>query len=390
MQHLTGTVGEGGANARHDTALVQAMLALATRPPALDPSKSRYLDKIDGDCGNHTKAAIRRFQYDRVFVDPSGRTSQAVTGATAGSVRDGDVTWTRLVAVLPPTLKDLRVLRGSKTVYAAADPAALNGSISRANQMTFEATFRLNVITVMRRMFDTFGIAIDVCTDGDRRTFQTQYELLTSGRNVTHAGPGESNHNFGQAVDFGFRGLRWLRDDGTPVENEDAWLHQLDPRQSATGEALMFWQALRTTGIQVGLFRGPESDRPHLQAWSDAGIDMASRLAAHLTSAGTMRWQGRAQRYQCDLGFGGRFFEVGSAAQIWSRQSPVTIDMLTQARAQTSGPMAAGAGAAGRTGPATSVAAPVRPTAVDVAAMRDALRADFDASDANWRTWTPR
>ena len=388
MQHLTGTVGEGGANARHDTALVQAMLVLTTRPPGLDPSRSRYLAKIDGDCGNRTKAAIRQFQYDQVFVDPSGRASQAVPGATAGMVRDGDRTWTKLVAAVQPPFNDLRVLPGSKTVYAAADAAAVNASIGHAHQMTFQATFRLDVIAVMRRMLENFGIAIDVCRDGDRRTFQTQYELLISGRNVTRAGPGESNHNFGQAVDLGFAGLRWLRENGTLVTNEDAWLHQLDPRQTATGEALFFWNALRTTGVQAGLFRGPESDRPHLQAWSDAGIDMASRLAAHLTSVGTMRWQGRAQRYQCDLGFGGRFFDVGSAAQIWSRQSPVTVEMLTQARAQT-GPAAAGSGA-GRTGAAAAAPAPARPTAVDVAAMRDALRADFDASDVKWNSWTPR
>jgi peptidoglycan hydrolase-like protein with peptidoglycan-binding domain len=389
MQHLTGTVGESGANARHDTALVQAMLVLTTRPPALDPSRSRYLEKIDGDCGNRTKAAIRRFQSDRVFVDPAGRACQAVAGATAGRVRDGDATYNKLIAAVPAAFNDLRVLRGSKTVYAAADAAALNASITHANQMTFQAAFRLNVIAVMRRMFERSGIVIDVCHNGDRRTFQTQYELLTSGRNVTRAGPGESNHNFGQAVDLGFPRLRWLRENGTPVENEDAWLHQLDPRQTATGEALIFWNALRTTGAEAGLFRGPENDRPHLQAWSDAGIDMATRLAAHLTRVGTMRWQGRAQRYQCDLGFGGRFFDVGSAAQIWSRQSPVTVEMLAQARAQAPAPAAAGSGG-GRTGTATPPAAPARPTAADIAAIRDALRADFDASDVNWSSWTPR
>ena len=75
-------------------------------------------------------------------------------------------------------------------------------------------------------------------------------------------------------------------------------------------------------------------DRPHLQAWNDAGIDMAERLAAHLTGVGRMRWTGRNQRYQSDLGFGGRLFEVGTAAQIWNRQATVNEATLTQARAQ--------------------------------------------------------
>ncbi len=64
MQNLTGTVGEGGANARHDVALVKALLVLARRPANLDPMKPAYLGAIDGDCGDTTKAAIRRFQED--------------------------------------------------------------------------------------------------------------------------------------------------------------------------------------------------------------------------------------------------------------------------------------------------------------------------------------
>jgi len=387
MQQLTGTVGEGGANARHDVALVQAMLVVTTRPSALDPKQSPYLDKIDGDCGNHTKDAIRQFQTDQVFVDPSGRVSRMVPGATPGLVREGDVTCTKLLSAVPAAFKDLRVLAKSKIVYVAAEGAARNAAFNHANQLTFQPQFRSSVISLLSRMFDAFGIAIDVCEAGDRRTFQTQYELLTSRRNVTNAGPGESNHNFGQAVDLGFPGLRWLREDGTPVENESAWLHQLDPTQTARDDALIFWNTLRQSGAQVGLFRGPESDRPHLQAWSDVGIDMANRLAAHLTRVGKMRWTGRSQRYQCDLGFGGRFFDVGSATQIWSRQATITVEVLSQARKQNPAPSAR---TAGRPSPAVATAAPPKVTVDDVAAMRDALRADFDASDGSWQTWTAR
>src|SRR5205085_2167934 len=161
---------------------------------------------IDGDCGNRTKRAIQQFQDDQIFVDPRGSVCRAVAGATAGLVSPGDQTWRTLVAAVPAAFQDLRVLRGSKTVYLSADRAALNASINRVGLMVFQPVFRVSVISVITRMFDTHGIAVGVCRDGDRRTFQTQYELLTSGRNVTHAGPGESNHNFGQAVDLGFEG----------------------------------------------------------------------------------------------------------------------------------------------------------------------------------------
>ncbi len=400
MQSLTGTVGDGGANARHDVALVQAILVLTQRPANLDPLRSHYLTTIDGDCGDRTKQAIRQFQADQVFVSPGRNSSQVVSGATAGRVAPGDTTWARLVGAVPTQFAGLRVLTGSKTVYVAATVGQRDTSLARVAQLTFEPTFRNSVVAVIRRLYDDTGIACSVCRDGDRRTFQTQYDLLTSGRGVTNAGPGESNHNFGQAVDLGFQGLRWLRANGVVVENEDWWLHQLDPRQRADGEALIFWNALRNAGTQVGLHRGPVADRPHLQAWSDAGVDMANRLADLLTRSGRMRWTGQNQRYQCDLGFGGRFFDVGSAAQIWNRQATVTEAMLTQARAQAAGRIAGqGAGAAGvglgaPTGAAGGAATAVRPnaavTAQDVTAMREALRADFEAADAAWQSWRAR
>jgi len=375
MQSLSGAVGEGAPNARHDSALVQALLVLSRRPAKLDPSRAKYLAVIDGDCGDKTKRALRQFQYDQVFVGAGGTTSSHVSGATAGRVVPGDLTWKKLVAAVPAELGDLRVLRGSKTVYVAATPADRTASANRIAGLTFETAFRTRITALVARIFDSFGIVCSVCRDGDRRTFQTQYELLTSGRKVTKAGPGESNHNFGQAVDLGFPGLRWLRADGTVVENEDAWLHQLDPKQVGKGEALIFWNVLRTTGEQMGLHRGPVDDHPHLQAWSDAGIDMATRLAAHLTAVGKMRWTGRNQKYQCDLGFAGTLVEVGSAAQIWSRQSPITAAAIAQLRPKPAGP---------RPQPLPEV------KAEDVTAMRASLRADLEAADSNWQSWRPR
>ena len=60
---------------------------------------------------------------------------------------------------------------------------------------------------------------------------------------------------------------------------------------------------------------------------------MATRLADLLTRAGKMKWTGKDQRYQCDLGFGKDFYAVGTAAQIWNSQATVDAAMLTKARA---------------------------------------------------------
>src|SRR5262245_50802797 len=101
MQVLSGTVGEAGTNARHDAALVQALLVLSKRPQFLDAKRPAYLGAIDGDFGNNSKRALRQFQDDQVFVSSDGRTSIELKGAKSGLVAPGDPTWLKLVAGVP-------------------------------------------------------------------------------------------------------------------------------------------------------------------------------------------------------------------------------------------------------------------------------------------------
>lgn len=334
MQTLTGSVGETGANNISDVALVQAILVKTQRARTRTTPAAPYLASYDGVCDIHTIKAIRDFQTDHVFVSSDGTQSIANPRATAGLVAPNDATWTKLVEKVATGFSDMRVLAGGKTVYVAATAGQLQAKITATNAFTFTPAFRIKVIACINRMHALHGIAIGVCHQGDRRSFQTQYDLLTSGRNVTHAGPGESNHNFGMAVDLGFKGLRWLQSNGTVTENETSWLHRLDPQQRVPPEALKFWDALRTVGTsaEVGAFRGPVGDRPHLQNWNDAGVSMAARLADLLTRSGTMRWSTTRGAYSSDLGMGGDLYALGTAAQIWNRQATVTVDILTRAR----------------------------------------------------------
>lgn len=414
MQALGGSVGEKGANAISDVALLQAILLKTQRVATATSPAGSYLASYDGICGDKTKAAIRAFQTDHVFVSSDGTQSAAKPNATAGLVAPNDATWTKLLEKLAADFADMRVLAGGKAVYVAATPVQLQARTAAANALTFAPAFRTKVLACIDRMHALHGIAIGVCRQGDRRDFQTQYDLLTSGRGVTNAGPGESNHNFGMAVDLGFEGLRWLQGNGTVTENETSWLHRLDPNQSLIAEALRFWDALRTVGTSaaVGAFRGPAGDRPHLQNWNDAGVSMAARLADLLTRSGTMRWAAARGAYTCDLGLGGDLTPVGTAAQIWNRQATLTIAELTRLRA------AQAARAAGQQRPGAAGAPPGRPplpaqpprpgapmqagnpqpagarlppvNQADVVAMQRELRRQFELADANWQAWTPR
>lgn len=408
MQTLTGSVGENGANKISDVALVQAILLKIQRAVTNTTPTVPYLTSYDGICGSKTIAAIRAFQMDHVFVTSDGGACADNPRATAGLVAPGDASWERLVEKVATGFSDMRVLVGGKTVYVAATAAQLEKKISATNVFTFIPIFRTKVIACINRMYDLHGIAIGVCREGDWRSFQTQYDLLTSGRGVTNAGPGESNHNFGMAADLGFEGLRWLQSDGTITENETSWLHSLNPNQKVLGpEALKFWEVLRAVGVsaEVGAFRGPENDRPHFQNWDDSGVIMPVRLADLLTRSGTMRWSARAPRglpaiYSSDFGMGGDLYSLGTAAQIWNRQATVTVDVLARARTAQAArlgyqrPGVSQVGTHNRSlqlmNPPQSTPNLLPITQTDVITMQRELRRQFELADANWQEWTPR
>ncbi len=387
MQPLSGSVGAGGTNAVHDVALVQAILLKTTRPASADGRRpaAPYLASYDGTYGNATLLAIQAFQTDNPPPRPPAARATAAA-LPSGLIAPGDATWAALLLHVPAAFADMRVLPQGRTVYVAATAAQLQAKLALVAAMTFNGTFRTNAVACINRVHALHGIAMGVVPGtGDRRTFQTQYDLATSGRGVTGAGPGESNHNFGQAADFSFFGLRWLHADGTVVANETASLHRLDPAQrGATPEARLFWTTFQGIGTGLGLHRGPAGDQPHLQAWNDATVYMPTRLADLLQRSGTMRWQKvRGAPYQCDFGLGGALYPVSTAVNLWSSNATVTAAQLTAART------AAALAAARRAGPRAVAAAVAPANAADVRAMQTALRGQMELADANWQNWRP-
>lgn len=396
MQLISKSVGEGGVNDRSDVALVQAILVKtqrsAIRVPMIVPTLAPYLANYDGVCGGATKDAIRAFQSDNGLTkdnQPAPGSAPAwgfqlsllAPGVKPGLVEPNDATWQKLLEKVPPDFADLRVLAGGKTVYVAATANQVQQRIAAAGALTFQPAFLQKVVICLNGVYELYGIAVGVCPQGDRRDFGTQDIILNKADGSTHAGPGESNHNFGMAVDLGFKGLRWLRPTGEVVENEDPWMHKLSPGGNPNAESLRFWQAMRTVGTspRVGLFRGPEADRPHLQNWDDAGVSMGARLADLLARSGSMRWSAHYvdhYHYKSDLGLGGDLVELGTADEIWNKQATFTLDVLKKARAAAKAPKGA------------PPSPPV--TDADVTAMKLLLRGQFELADANWPSWTAK
>ena len=268
MQLISGSVGSGGTNVVSDVALVKAILLKTTRATGPGRVAGPYLESYDGIADATATAAISAFQTDHLMVLNAARQSVLATNTTAGQVKPDDATWAKMLTQVPAEFVNLRVLAGGRTVYVEATAAERQTKIGAVSGLTFTAAFRTKVIACINKMYADYGIVLGVCRNGDRRTFQAQFEIRRDTPTNTHAGPGESNHNFGMACDIGFGGLRWLHANGAVDSNETCWLHHLDPAQRGTSpEANRFWDAMRAVGESstVGAFRGPVGDRPHLQ-----------------------------------------------------------------------------------------------------------------------------
>ena len=156
--------------------LVQAILLKIRRAAG-----SSYLTSYDGSYGKTTKDAIQAFQTEQVFISDERGQSVPNPNATQALVRPGDATWQKLLSKVDAAFSDLRVLAGGKTVYVAATSQQLTSRVNEVGTFTFAPVFRQKVLTCIRQMHEQFGIACGVCPQGDRRTFQAQYLLLTGG-----------------------------------------------------------------------------------------------------------------------------------------------------------------------------------------------------------------
>ena len=388
MPDIKDTVEYGKAYKSHDAAILQAMLVLVKN------SKNQpYLASYDGIWGKQSRDAIEAFQLDHFKGSGTG---PGMLPGTPGQVKKGDATIKALNALLPNDRKDLHVLENSKVVYlagAAADATASKKSIS--TEADFNVTFRPKAAEVVSEMYDRFKMVITTTNSGRRRSFAQQYALrnnLTKAKKfVTGAGAGESNHQYGQAVDLGFKGLQWLRGNGD-IKTDTWWLHHL-ATEKKEAQALVFWEALRKVGTKtVGLHITSAGDRPHLQL-SKEPVHMRTRLAAHLTAVAKTQnvlpkaiWgtsnlrSGRFRTYTTDFGLGGNAYNVGSANDIWEGNAKVS-------KAELAGALTA---AARKANPKAPAVLPAKITPKQLQESKTTLQTIFKLADTQWKSWTAK
>ncbi len=101
---ITDSVGEGGKNIKADVILVQQLLILAGYIPALTADGK---SNADGVCGNGTKAAIKKFQKEKVGI-----------AAPDGRIDPGGKTWKALIAFKKPPADTTQPARLTPATFA--------------------------------------------------------------------------------------------------------------------------------------------------------------------------------------------------------------------------------------------------------------------------------
>lgn len=394
MPDIKDAVGDGGTNAVHDVAMVQLMLRVVK-----DAKNTPYFGTdYTGVYDNALKNAIIAFQKDQKLL-PVAPAAGGKVGAVAekqGLIAKNSQTQAKLNALLPAKYATAIIIENTKTIYLAMDEAiAKASSMTLKGKADLDLAFRGNVATLVTQMFQKHKIALTIPASGWNRTFADQANIPPA---KTGAGPGESNHNYGKAVDIGFDKLQWVKGNGD-FGTVDFWLENGGMPASKQDP---FWKARNAIAGGLNLF--PTffpGDLIHLQAFNDANVGYASSLAVLLNTVTVkhMKWQavpGHPNHYKNDMGLGGAKSLVGTARQIWAGNAQVAkADLVAALNAKLTIDKKFDVFAFFGVPPNPKASPPTPP--LKEADIKDAylakikadIKADFVAADANRGKWKP-
>jgi hypothetical protein len=352
-----------------------------------------YTDPSSGDTGS----AIVAFQKANDLA-PSA-TAKDQRPDRSGLIEPGSPTWQRLVGQLPDAYKQARTLEGTTLAYFPMQAFVEGQSLNEIRLHELDAGFKDKLVSLVEKFYVKSGIVLFINPTGWRRTFDEQMGK------VTEAAPGESIHQYGVAVDIGFKDLPYVAVDGTIRQTAASNRGFEDlPRHKEP-----FFKARNKIAVdQLGLFATILSnDWFHLQAYDDARLDSVTSFMTLLESVGKrMSWGPHYMTptdYWCDLGLGGERFLVGTAVEIWDRKKAIVLTKADLAKAlnakltadpQFSAEQFLGLPLGSTAHPGTPGDKPAPITAANLsgrhlAAVKTLLRAEFTAAQAQWKKWRP-
>jgi peptidoglycan hydrolase-like protein with peptidoglycan-binding domain len=401
---LKGSVGEGGANAAHDVALIQVMLRVVKNAKGAVYFNNAYTGTYDAA----TKAAVIAFQTDQKLASAPGAKLDPAAAAKldkTGFIDKGSATLKALSQALPADYKEVLIIEGTKTVYLPMAEASAKASAAAIQaKADLDPVFRGKVANLVTEMYAKHKIVLSIPGDGWNRNFAAQAVPAKAG---TGANPGESNHQYGKAVDIGFDGLRWVAGDGQINKPDNFWLSKAG---MPADKQKAFWEARNRIAFNaLGLFKTNKvGDLIHLQAYKDDHVSYGRSLAALLqaVSPNGMKWSvdlANPNQYRSDFGLGGAPYKAGSALQIWGGQATVSKpDLVKALNAKLAVDKAFSVDkffgvpmpVAPQAKPGAKPPAPIILKDVDIkdaylATMKTRLKGEFQAADQNRGKWKP-
>jgi hypothetical protein len=412
MPELSDTVGDGGKNNKHDVAIVEVMLRLIKNAKG----SSYFPGEYDGQFTAKTKQAIRDYQTEKglaAVATPAQGKAAGVTGgpggigtAAAGTeklglITAGGQTFTQLVKDLPANYANIRCFPQTNVVYLEHDANDLAVALASTGKSAVETSFRAQVVSLTNNFYTKHKLALSIARHGGLRDFKTQDILYKRGRSgvkgeliVTNAGPGESNHHWGRAVDISPNKVKWLRGN-TSLVTDDWWFNDLAKESKA--KFYNFFDALIAArdaiAVPSGMFRLKkknkagkmvEFDPMHLQSFDDSKSSAGRSLVALLNAVGVgvCEWKYTGGSYSSDYGIGGTtLFHVGTAVDVYREQAVVTKNKIAQAYNE-----AAKAKSAGKPFKKLT-AADIKGS--EIAEIRKRMKADWVKAEAAWPRWNP-
>lgn len=271
----------------------------------------------DGDFGNKTLKQVKTFQSlakteHRIKNDKLVTTSISFKGEVNGKF-DEHTKFELIVWLTKGYRIPLLTFPNTKFKYLPATLTATECIATLPSQL--RSDFKTKISTVIKSMHKLgFAFGVWEKPKAGYRTFQQQADIDPT---KTNAGPGESFHNYASAVDLGV--LQWVDSTGK-VHVKDFWLGGMDAMKQYKGLSAKVW-AKRNKECPSGVY-SLSFETIHLQS-VPANSSGRSMLVKCLNQAAkdlndtTWKYKKSANKtYQCNLGDGDNWKNVGTAKQL--------------------------------------------------------------------------
>lgn len=278
---------------------------------------------LDGDFGKKTENAVKTFQSlaktknRNVLVNSKEKTKEVeitfageVNGVVDASTWSEINVWKRNKYLVP-----ILTLEGTNFQYQFTRLTLQECLNTLPAQL--RPNFKKDISTVITKMHGIgFSFGSWPNAKAGYRTFQQQYDIDPS---KTNAGPGESFHNYGLAVDLG--SINWVDKNGES-HDYDFWLGKMKPSSFASA----VWKKrnefapsnLHTLSFEIIHFQGVPANTSGRASLIKCLNTVTGESVDH------KKWKyttGSGNTYKCTLGTESNWTNIGTAKQMWNKSA---------------------------------------------------------------------